>query len=166
MCYFFSKTSCLCSIPSILFGPLAHDIFPQSRNQILPSFVMFHCFPFMYLQYYFITINMSKSRFKLLERRVFLSSESISCSVMSDSMTPWTVACQAPLSMEFCRQEYQSGQPFPSPGDLPNPGIEPWFPALQTDSLLSEPPGKPFLSKYLFTPSSVLSTKELLSKCS
>ena len=43
---------------------------------------------------------------------------------------PWTVACQVPLSMEFPRQEYWSGLPFPSPGDLPNPGIEPMFPAL------------------------------------
>ena len=56
---------------------------------------------------------------------------------------PWTVAYQAPLSMEFSRQEYWSGLPFPSPGDLPNPGIEPRSPALQADTLLSEPPGKP-----------------------
>ena len=54
--------------------------------------------------------------------------------------TPWTVAYQAPLSMGFSRQEYWSGLPFPSPGDLPDPGIEPRFPALQGDSLLSEPP--------------------------
>ena len=57
--------------------------------------------------------------------------------------TPWTVACQAPLSMEFSRQEYWSGWPFPSPGDLPNPGMKSRSPALQADSLLSEPPGKP-----------------------
>ena len=57
--------------------------------------------------------------------------------------TPWTVAYQAPLSMEFSRQEYWSGLPFPSPGDLPNPGIEPGSPALQVDTLPSEPPGKP-----------------------
>ena len=44
---------------------------------------------------------------------------------MSDSATPWTVALQAPLSMGFSRQEYWSGLPFPSPGDLPNPGIKP-----------------------------------------
>ena len=44
--------------------------------------------------------------------------------------TPWTIACQAPLSMEFSRQEYWSGLPFPSSGDLPNPGIEPTPPAL------------------------------------
>ena len=55
--------------------------------------------------------------------------------------TPWTVACQAPLSMEFSRQEYWSEYPFPSPGDLPNPGIKPRSPALQADSLPSEPQG-------------------------
>ena len=48
---------------------------------------------------------------------------------------PWTVACQAPLSIVFPRQEYRSELPFPSPGDLPDPGIEPMSPALQTDSL-------------------------------
>ena len=51
---------------------------------------------------------------------------------------PWTVACQAPLSMRFSRQEYRSGLPFPSPGDLPDPGIEPASPILQVDSLPSE----------------------------
>ena len=55
----------------------------------------------------------------------------------------WTVAYQAPLSMGFSRQEYWSGLPFPSPGDLPDPGIEPWFLALQADALTSEPPEKP-----------------------
>ena len=49
--------------------------------------------------------------------------------------TPWIVACKAPLSMGLSRQEYWSGVPFPSPGDLPNPGIEPRSPALQADSL-------------------------------
>ena len=52
--------------------------------------------------------------------------------------TPWTVARQAPLSMGLCRQEYWSGLPFPFPGDLPDPGIEPWCPALQTYSLLTK----------------------------
>ena len=56
-------------------------------------------------------------------------------------MTPWTVAFQAPLSMEFFSQEYWSELPFLSLGDLPNPGMEPRSPALQADSLLSEPPG-------------------------
>ena len=54
---------------------------------------------------------------------------------------PWTVAQHAPLSMEFSRQEYWSGLPFPSPGDLSNAGIEPGFPAMQADSLPPEPPG-------------------------
>ena len=54
-----------------------------------------------------------------------------------------TVVYQAPLSMGFSRQEYCSGLPFPSPGDLPDPGIEPRSPALQADALISQPPGKP-----------------------
>ena len=58
-------------------------------------------------------------------------------------VTPWTVARQAPLFMGFSRQEYQSGLPFLSPGDLPGPGTEARSPALQADSLLSEPPGEP-----------------------
>ena len=55
---------------------------------------------------------------------------------------PWTVAHQAPLSMEFSRKEYWSGLPFPFPGNLPDPGIEPRRSVLQADSLLSELPGK------------------------
>ena len=57
--------------------------------------------------------------------------------------TPWTVAYQAPPSMGFSRQEFWSGLPFPSPGDLPNRGIEPRSPTLEADALTSEPPGKP-----------------------
>ena len=57
--------------------------------------------------------------------------------------TPWTVAHQAPPSMGFSRQEYWSGLPFPSPGDLPDPGIEQVSPTLQTDSLPTEPTGNP-----------------------
>ena len=59
--------------------------------------------------------------------------------------TPWTVTYQVPLSVGFSRQEHWSGLPFPSPGDLPNPGIEPRSLALQADALPSEPPGKPLL---------------------
>ena len=69
----------------------------------------------------------------------------VSHSVMSDSETPWTVTCQAPLSIAFSRLEYWSGLPCPSPGDLPDTGIETWSPALQADSLLTEPPGKPII---------------------
>ena len=65
--------------------------------------------------------------------------------VVSSSLRPhgWTAAHQTPLSMEFFRQEYWSVLPCPPPEDLPNPGIEPRFPALQADSLPSEPRGKP-----------------------
>ena len=57
--------------------------------------------------------------------------------------TPWTGARQAPLSMEFSRQESWSGLPFPPPGDLPNPGIKPTSPALAGGFFVSDPPGKP-----------------------
>ena len=68
---------------------------------------------------------------------------------MSDSVTLWTAGHQAPLSMGFPRQEYWSEWPFPSPGDLPDPGIEPASPvslALQMDSLLLSPLGKTIIS--------------------
>ena len=64
----------------------------------------------------------------LLGRKVKVKVKSLSCVRLL--ATPWTVACQAPPSMGFCRQEYWSGLPFPSPGDLPYPGIEPGSPAL------------------------------------
>ena len=60
--------------------------------------------------------------------------------------TPWTIAHQAPLSMGFSWQEYSSGLPFPSPRNLPDPGIKPGSSSLQVDSLPSEPPGKPNIS--------------------
>ena len=59
--------------------------------------------------------------------------------------TPWTVAYQAPPSMGFSRQEYWSGLSFPSPGDLPKPGIKPGSPALEAEALTSESPGKPYI---------------------
>ena len=83
-----------------------------------------------------------------------LPAESLVCvymcvfSVVSDSAIPWTIACQAPLSMEFSRQEYWSGLPFPTPGDLPDPGIKPRSLALQADSLPLEPSGKYIYSKF------------------
>ena len=65
----------------------------------------------------------------------WLLAPSLSLSLVAKScptlVTPWTIAHQAPLSMGFSRQEYWSGLPFPSPGDLPDTGIEPWSPALQ-----------------------------------
>ena len=75
-------------------------------------------------------------------KKVKRERESVSHSVMSNSVTPLVEAHQAPLFIEFSRQ-YWSGLPFPSPGDHPNPGIELWSPALQADSLPTEPPGKP-----------------------
>ena len=57
--------------------------------------------------------------------------------------TPWTIACQAPLSMIFLREEYWSGLPFPSPGDVPDPRIEPVSPALVGGFFTAELPGKP-----------------------
>ena len=63
--------------------------------------------------------------------------------VMPDSVTPWTVAGQPPESLGFPRQEYCSGVPFPSPGDLPDPGMEPASPALAGKFLTIEPPEKP-----------------------
>ena len=67
--------------------------------------------------------------------------KSLSCVQLS--VTPWTVAYHAPLSMVFSRQEYWSGLPFPSLGDLPDLEIEPRSPALQADALLAEPPRNP-----------------------
>ena len=62
-------------------------------------------------------------------------------------VTPWTVAYQLRPSMGVSKQEYWSGLPFRSPGDLPDPGIEPGSPTFQADALTSEPPGKPFTTK-------------------
>ena len=78
-----------------------------------------------------------KNNLKIVKVKV----KSLSCVWLF--VTPWTVTYQALQSMGFSRQEYWSGLPFPSPGDLPNPGIEPRSPALQTGALPSEPLGKP-----------------------
>ena len=69
-------------------------------------------------------------------------------SVVPDFVTPWTIARQAPLSMEFFREGYWTGLPFPSPRDLPDPGVELECPELQADSLPSEPPGKLIIKRY------------------
>ena len=79
-----------------------------------------------------------------LGSQVFLNAKCQWLSHVRLFATPWTVAHQAPLSTGLSRQGYWSGLPFLPPGDLPNPGIEPRSPTLQADSLLSEPPGKPF----------------------
>ena len=76
--------------------------------------------------------------------------------------TPWTVAHQASQSMGFSRQEYWSGLPVPSPGDLPDPEIEPMSPTLQADALTSEPPGKPIFQ----LPNIYLKNRTLLAEYS
>ena len=94
------------------------------------------------------------NRFNILMKLiVYLREETMSrvCAVCqvalvtSDSVTPWTVALQAPLPIGFSRQEYWDGLPCPSPGDLPKLGIEPRSPALQTDSLLLSHQGSPVM---------------------
>ena len=69
--------------------------------------------------------------------------DSVNCSVVSNSLEPHELQAKTPLSIEFSRQEYWNGLPFPSSGDLSDPGIEPGSPTLQADSLLFEPPRKP-----------------------
>ena len=76
-------------------------------------------------------------------REVKEGSEVKSLSRVRIFATPWTVVYQASQPMGFSRQEYWSGLPFPSPADLPDPGIEPGSPTLEADALPSEPPGKP-----------------------
>ena len=79
-------------------------------------------------------------------------SETVSHLVGSDSFaTSWTAVPQAPLSMGFCRQEYWSGLPFPSPGDVPHPEVKPRSPALQADSLLSESSREAYIIMLNFT---------------
>ena len=78
---------------------------------------------------------LNDQRFKIFKVKVLVVQ---SCVTLWD---PWTVVHQAPLSMGFSRKGYWSGLPFPSPGELPDPGIEPRSPELRADSLPSEPPG-------------------------
>ena len=84
-----------------------------------------------------------KRKVKMKVAQLFLTFEAKSLSRVQLFVVPWTVAYKAPLSIEFSRKEYWSGLPFPSPGDLPHPGIEPRSPTLQADALLSEAPRKP-----------------------
>ena len=81
------------------------------------------------------------------ETRMFNFMKQVTCcvlsgSVLSDSATPWAVACQAPMSMKLSRQEYCGVLPFPPPGDLPYPRMEPTSSALASGFLTTEPPGK------------------------
>ena len=95
---------------------------------------------------------------ELLSFLCWLQGDNINCCCQSlcrvqPCVTPWPVARQAPLSMEFFRQGYWSGLPFPPPGDLPNPGIKPVSPALVGRFFTNEPPGKPNnINTYLIGP--------------
>ena len=90
------------------------------------------------------TVSTKADHFYVLRFSTYPIKIYISCSLVSDSSRPpWTVAHQAPLSMEFSWQEYWSGLPFPFPAYLPDPGIERRFPALWADFRPSETPGKP-----------------------
>ena len=105
---------------------------PQFKSQLF-------CLGTLCTSYY---LNISQLSYFIFEK---VKVKSLSCVRLF--VTPWTVAHQAPLSIGFSRQEYWSGLPFPSPGDLPDPEIEPGSSTLQADTLPSEPPGKPFFER-------------------
>ena len=131
------------------------------RNTLLPDFlktdfIRRHTLNITYEKYSCNHIFIMENVQKLLETQVSFScfewyalctdvvhAQSLSCVQLF--VTPWTVNCQAPLSMEFSRQEYWSRLPFPTPEGLPDPGIEPRTPTLQADTLPSEPLGKPMV---------------------
>ena len=149
MCYYLFPlfpSSCFCAQNDLCFL--------NSHSQLFFPFTIFNwskvdlqcCVSFMG------TAKRSSHTYIWLNIYMYIyESESVSHSIVSDSVAPWTVAHHAPLSMAFSRQEYWNGMPCPSPGDLPDPGIEPWSPALQADSVPSEPPGEPiYLYIFLF----------------
>ena len=88
------------------------------------------------IQYYFTYIKFKNKRVK--SKYMYIVCYCLVTKLRLTLVTPWTVTCQAPLSLGFSRQEYWGGLPVPSPGDLPNPGIKPRSPALQADSLPTE----------------------------
>ena len=108
---------------------------------------MAHCLPHQHLP---SSKARSPSGQPLLHGSVSARVPMLSHSVLSDSVTPWTIIYQAPLSMEFSRQEYWRRFPFPPPGDLPDPGIEPTSCALAGELFITEPPGKRHPSPSLF----------------
>ena len=121
-------------------GNIYHKIFVDwwAHSLVLCLLVFKHTL----LNKYYLSINMDTEPTSVTHAwKKFLL---FSCSVMSNSyVTPWTVSCQAPLSMGFSRQEYWSGLLFPSPGDLSDPGMEPVSSALVGRFFTTEPAGKP-----------------------
>ena len=122
----FSVLFCLLALFSPIFKFIFHFFY----------WFFFHCSYFVifkssfYSEFSLYIVMKVKVKVKLLSR-------------VGLFVTLWTVTHQAPQSMGFSRQEYWSGVPFPSPGDLPDPGIKPRSPALEADILTSETPGKP-----------------------
>ena len=106
----------------------------KAKSIVILAFIFTYITTFTYIYLFLLLFLLSweKWKWKLL-------------SCVRQFVTLWTVARQAPLSMGFSRQEYWNWLPFPSPGDLPNPGIELGSPALQADSLPSEAPGNPMI---------------------
>ena len=111
-------------------------------SAILPISAFFFFFLILSIWCQITTTRLSISGFKFCDCLNSTHSWNWSLSVVSDSASPWTIAHQAPLSIGILRQEYWSGLPFPSPGNLPDPGIKPGSPTLQADALPSEPSGK------------------------
>ena len=125
--------------PPKLPGPAVFSAWPREREIDQMHILRYYqslCFPPPAPPHQMASLLQFGLPFSLLER------EAKSLSHVWLFATPWTIACQAPLSMEFSRQEHWSGLPFPSPGDPPNPGIEPGSATLWADALPSEPPGK------------------------
>ena len=126
------EADCKCLCCSVLGSALGKCQFvADCWNHLAPSrkegYFVFLLFPYLTFKPF---ISKSSKWVKLLNRVRLFS-------------TPWTVAHQAPPSMKCSRQEFWSGLPLPSPGDLPDPGIKPGSPTSQADTLLSEPPGNP-----------------------
>ena len=124
-------------------GPLFPTFPPVFKAQ--PQNLLLHWNVLHKIQVTLLILFLCMPRICLHERRKKVKS----LSRVQLFVTPWTVAHQAPPSMGFSRQEYWSGLPFPFPGDLPDPGIEPGPPTLQADALPSEP-GKPICSHSLY----------------
>ena len=98
-----------------------------------------------FLWWYIISCAVTHNTHSQIPHHIKWSEVAQSCLTLCNPVN--CIAHQAPLSMGFSRQEYWSGLPFPPPGDLPDPGIEPRSPALQADALTSEPPGKTHIIK-------------------
>ena len=110
------------------------------------AYISFYLKSFSLFSFFFLKKCLDSSSLLNFSEDVSNNCLLFSCEVVSNYfVTPWTVAHQAPLSMGFPRQEYQNGFPFPSPGDLLNPEIEPASPALAGGFLTTESPRKPLL---------------------